>query len=121
MTDPINPTTTEAWAALSHHRRAFHASLRDLFHDDPQRADHMTYQVADLTVDLSKHLATTDTMSLLVDLANSTGVVQPALRTDLTSASPSRCGIIRSTIITSKSSSSARRKPSRPSRDSCTP
>ena len=51
MTDPINPAATEAWAALSHHRSAFHASLRDLFHDDPQRADHMTYQVADLTVD----------------------------------------------------------------------
>ena len=76
MTDPINPAATEAWAALSHHRSAFHASLRDLFHDDPQRADHMTYQVADLTVDLSKHLATSDTVSLLVDLANSTGVVQ---------------------------------------------
>ncbi|MEZ4339349.1 MAG: glucose-6-phosphate isomerase [Sandaracinaceae bacterium] len=64
------PTETEAWRALEAHREAMHGvTLRELFRDDPGRAARMTLTLGDLRADFSKHLATEETMRLLVALA----------------------------------------------------
>ncbi|MEM7095944.1 MAG: glucose-6-phosphate isomerase [Actinomycetota bacterium] len=66
---------TEAWAALATHQGELEAtSLRALFAADPGRADRMTYDVGDLTVDFSKHLVTDETIEQLTALAAETGV-----------------------------------------------
>ena len=59
----IAPTETAAWHALRAHHESFAGvTLRDLFRDDPGRAARMTHAVEELRVDLSKHLATPETM-----------------------------------------------------------
>jgi len=72
-----DPTALPAWAALSRHAEAIAATtLREHFAADPERAERMVYDVADLEVDLSKHRITAETLALLVDLARATGVEQ---------------------------------------------
>ncbi|MBX3272087.1 MAG: glucose-6-phosphate isomerase [Sandaracinaceae bacterium] len=64
------PTDTEAWRALDAHFETLRGlTLRALFRDDPGRAARMTFEVAGLRADLSKHLATEETVRLLVALA----------------------------------------------------
>ncbi|WP_432534586.1 glucose-6-phosphate isomerase [Kineococcus arenarius] len=75
---PVDPTTTSAWAALAAHRAATTPDLRGWFAQDPQRAERLTLEVADLRVDLSKNLVTDETVELLLQLAEQTGV--PARR-----------------------------------------
>lgn len=71
----IAPTETAAWRALRAHHESFAGvTLRDLFRDDPGRAARMTHAVEELRVDLSKHLATPETMRLLLALAEERGV-----------------------------------------------
>ncbi len=65
----MDPTTTTAWARLEAHHAEQVPDLRGWFADDPERARRMTFDAADLHVDLSKNLATDTTLSLLVDLA----------------------------------------------------
>ncbi len=72
--DPIDPTTTAAWQALSEHESTLRPDLRGWFAADPQRAERLTFQLADLTVDLSKNLVTDETLALLVALAEQTDV-----------------------------------------------
>ncbi|MCC2315081.1 glucose-6-phosphate isomerase [Cellulomonas xiejunii] len=69
-TPPIDPTTTSAWQALSEHESRLHPDLRGWFADDPDRAQRLTLQLADLTVDLSKNLVTDETIALLARLAD---------------------------------------------------
>ncbi|MGZ0177113.1 MAG: glucose-6-phosphate isomerase [Acidimicrobiales bacterium] len=65
---------TPAWEALVAHQHELDAThLRDLFANDPLRADRLTTQVGDLTIDFSKHLATDTTLELLTQLAQATG------------------------------------------------
>jgi len=60
---------SSAWEALAaHHGEIAETSLRSLFAEDSGRAERLTMQVADLTIDFSKHLVTDDTMRLLSDL-----------------------------------------------------
>jgi glucose-6-phosphate isomerase len=66
---PIDPTTTPAWADLVKHHESFTPDLRTWFETDPDRAARMTFQVADLHVDLSKNLVTDETLARLVQLA----------------------------------------------------
>jgi len=68
-TAPIDPTTTAAWAALSAHHAALAPDLRAWFATDPERAERLSFQVADLHVDLSKNLVSDETLELLVRLA----------------------------------------------------
>ncbi|MEI4271421.1 glucose-6-phosphate isomerase [Klenkia sp. LSe6-5] len=70
-----DPTSTAAWTALLAHRDALTPDLRGWFDADPGRADRFTVDVADLHVDLSKNLVTDETLELLRDLAEQTGVV----------------------------------------------
>ncbi|ASR54128.1 glucose-6-phosphate isomerase [Cellulomonas sp. PSBB021] len=74
MTTPIDPTTTRAWQDLSEHESTLTPDLRGWFAADPQRAQRLTFRLADLHVDLSKNLVTDETLALLVQLAEQTGV-----------------------------------------------
>ncbi|UJP38564.1 glucose-6-phosphate isomerase [Cellulomonas palmilytica] len=74
MTTPIDPTTTSAWQDLSEHESTLTPDLRGWFAADPQRAQRLTFRLADLHVDLSKNLVTDETLALLVRLAEETGV-----------------------------------------------
>ncbi|GGB99577.1 glucose-6-phosphate isomerase [Cellulomonas carbonis] len=68
-TAPIDPTSTDAWAALAEHKASLGPDLRGWFAQDPDRAERLTRTVADLHVDLSKNLVTAETLALLVRLA----------------------------------------------------
>jgi len=71
----MNIADTPAWAALlEHHAGMADRHLRDLFDEDPGRAERMSHDVAGLHVDLSKHRVTDETIRLLVDLAEAAGV-----------------------------------------------
>jgi len=67
---PVDATTTGAWTALTAHRDALTPDLRAWFAADAGRADRLTRQLADLTVDLSKNLVTDETLELLTRLAD---------------------------------------------------
>ena len=66
---------TPAWAALAEHaEQAHNATLRELFEQHPDRAQELTFNVGDLTVDFSKHRITSETIRHLIELAEATGV-----------------------------------------------
>lgn len=65
------------WQALSKHREEFGGThLRQLFADDPARAERYTVRVGDLYLDYSKHLVTDETLRLLQQLAEAAGVTR---------------------------------------------
>ncbi|PRY18524.1 glucose-6-phosphate isomerase [Kineococcus rhizosphaerae] len=74
-TGPVDPTTTPAWAQLGAHQAATTPDLAGWFAADPQRAEQLSFTAADLFVDLSKNLVTPETVSLLLELAEQTGVL----------------------------------------------
>ncbi|MGF3056768.1 glucose-6-phosphate isomerase [Microbacterium sp. YY-01] len=74
MTSPIDPTRTDAWAELTALHKDFTPNLRGWFADDTERATKLTFDLADLRVDLSKNLVTDDIAAALVRLAEQTGV-----------------------------------------------
>ena len=75
MTDaPIDPTTTDAWQALSTTADGFAPDLRTWFADDAARAARYTFQAADLTVDLSKNLVTEEILTSLLEVARAVDV-----------------------------------------------
>jgi glucose-6-phosphate isomerase len=68
-------TRSPEWKALSEH----HASVRDLhlrqlFADQPDRAETFSGSVGDLHIDYSKHRITPETLRLLVELAEAAGL-----------------------------------------------
>jgi glucose-6-phosphate isomerase len=66
----INPTQTEVWKKLTtHYKETKDAQLRDLFSSDEKRAEKFTIQWNDFLFDYSKNRITTDTMQLLLQLA----------------------------------------------------
>ncbi|MEV4258213.1 glucose-6-phosphate isomerase [Spirillospora sp. NPDC049652] len=68
-------TETSEWAALSEHQGELATrNLRELFADDPGRAERMTVTAGDLFLDYSKHRATGETISRLVALAERAGL-----------------------------------------------
>ncbi|MDQ0994062.1 glucose-6-phosphate isomerase [Streptomyces sp. V3I7] len=62
------------WTALADHRAEWHAGLRELFAEDPARAERYTVRVGDLLIDYSKNLITDTTLALLQELATATDV-----------------------------------------------
>ncbi|MEU5237026.1 glucose-6-phosphate isomerase [Streptomyces lydicus] len=65
------------WTALGKHREQMgEVHLRELFEQDPGRAERYTLQVGDLHLDYSKHLVSDETLRLLGDLAAATGVAE---------------------------------------------
>jgi glucose-6-phosphate isomerase len=72
---PVRITGTEEWKALQDHfHKVRKASLRELFAEDPRRAESMTVEAADLVLDYSKNRVTQETLRLLVALAERAGL-----------------------------------------------
>jgi glucose-6-phosphate isomerase len=76
MTAPTTPLTSRpAWKALATHYEAVRGQhLRDLFAADPQRGERMTVDAVGLFLDYSKHRITDDTLKLLLQLADESGL-----------------------------------------------
>ncbi len=63
-------SSTPAWQALERHWQQMRSRhMRELFADDPARAERMSADAAGLHLDFSKHLATDETLRLLFALA----------------------------------------------------
>lgn len=70
-----DPSKTPEWRALANHATTMrHVHLRQLFADDPDRARRLTVTAGDMTIDLSKHRVTDETIRLLLALADRTGL-----------------------------------------------
>ena len=64
-----------AWKALEqHHREIGGRHLRDLFAEDPGRGERLTAEAAGLYLDYSKNRVTDETLALLIQLAQESGV-----------------------------------------------
>ena len=76
MSQPVDPTTTPAWARLTALYESLQPDLRGWFAADPSRAKSFTFQAGDLYVDLSKNLINADILNALVDLAGEVGLAE---------------------------------------------
>ena len=74
MITPVDATTTEAWTDLTILKDALVPNLRGWFAADPHRAEELTFDLADLRVDLSKNLITDDVVAALLRLAEQVGL-----------------------------------------------
>jgi len=64
-----------AWKALAaHYKKAREWHLRDLFADDPKRGERMTAEGAGLFLDYSKNRVTDETLQILLQLAEESGL-----------------------------------------------
>src|SRR5687768_3842742 len=73
MTAPLRERP--AWTVLEHHYaeiRELH--LRDLFADDPSRGERLAAEGAGIYLDYSKNRVTDETLRLLVQLADESGL-----------------------------------------------
>jgi glucose-6-phosphate isomerase len=77
--NPVRISGTPEWKALGDHfAKLRDVQLRDLFANDPNRAESMTVEAADLVLDYSKNRLTTETVGLLVAVAERAGLRQRA-------------------------------------------
>jgi glucose-6-phosphate isomerase len=68
-------TQRPAWKALqAHHREFGEVRLRQLFADEPQRAERFAFEAVGLYFDYSKHRITDHSVQLLVQLARESGL-----------------------------------------------
>ncbi|MDR4506639.1 MAG: glucose-6-phosphate isomerase [Candidatus Brocadiaceae bacterium] len=76
MTTHIKPLTKRAaWKALdAHYKKLQSLHLRTLFTDDPKRGERMTADTAGIYLDYSKNRITDETVKLLVQLAEESGL-----------------------------------------------
>ena len=75
MLPNINPTQTESWRQLSdHYDKMAPMLLKDLFGADPDRFDKFSLKFKDILVDFSKNRITSETLRLLLGLADEAGV-----------------------------------------------
>jgi glucose-6-phosphate isomerase len=76
MTNQIVPLTErQAWNALAaHHQSVRELHLRHLFADDPTRGERMTAEAVGLYLDYSKNRITDETLKLLLQLADESGL-----------------------------------------------
>ena len=76
MTAQIAPLTErKAWKALgAHHQNIRELHLRKLFADDPNRGERMTAEAVGLYLDYSKNRITDETLKLLLQLAEESGL-----------------------------------------------
>ncbi len=72
----IEPLTKrKAWKALqTHYKQVRELHLRNLFADDPKRGERMTAEAAGLFLDYSKNRITDETLKLLLQLAEESGL-----------------------------------------------
>src|SRR5580700_5945170 len=65
----------EAWKALqAHHTKVKELHLRQLFAEDPKRGERMTGEAVGLFLDYSKNRVTDETLKLLIQLAEQSGL-----------------------------------------------
>jgi glucose-6-phosphate isomerase len=80
MAAPVQPLTKQpakhsAWHLLaSHYKTISKLHLRQLFADDPKRGERMSLEAVGLYLDYSKNRATDETLELLVQLAEESGL-----------------------------------------------
>jgi len=76
MTTGIKPLTKRpAWKALAaHYKKARDLHLRELFAEDPKRGERMTTEAVGITLDYSKNRITEETLTLLLQLAEESGL-----------------------------------------------
>ena len=76
MTAQIAPLTQRAaWKALEvHHENICELPLRKLFAEDPKRGERMTAEAVGLFLDYSKNRITDETLKLLLQLAEESGL-----------------------------------------------
>jgi glucose-6-phosphate isomerase len=76
MTTGIAPLTARpAWRALrAHHEKVRDLDLRTLFEQDPKRGERLTAEAAGLYLDYSKNRITDETLDLLTQLAEESGL-----------------------------------------------
>jgi glucose-6-phosphate isomerase len=76
MTTSITPLTKlAAWQALeAHYPKVREVHLRHLFADDPKRGERMTAEAVGIYFDYSKHRITDETLKLLLQLAEESGL-----------------------------------------------
>ncbi|HHO53873.1 MAG TPA: glucose-6-phosphate isomerase [Deltaproteobacteria bacterium] len=68
-------TESAPWRALvEHHKALQHVHLRELFAADPHRAEALSHTLADTFFDFSKHRITSETLTLLLELARAAQV-----------------------------------------------
>ena len=68
-------TKRKAWKALqTHYENVRGLHLRKLFADDPKRGERMTAEAAGLLLDYSKNRITDETVKLLIELAEESGL-----------------------------------------------
>jgi 6-phosphogluconate dehydrogenase (decarboxylating) len=71
----VPPRDRPAFKALEEHRKKIRKlHLRQLFAEDPERSEHFTPQALGLYFDYSKNLITGETMRLLLELAEQSGL-----------------------------------------------
>ncbi len=94
MLQNSSPTATQAWEKLESHYSELKAThLRDLFKEDPQRFEKLSFTLEDTLYDLSKNRITEETLDLLTQLAEETGVpaaIQSMFRGDKINATEGR-------------------------------
>ena len=72
---PLQAAKRPAWNALeAHFENIRKVHLRDLFADDPKRGERLTAEAAGVYLDYSKNRITGETLSLLVKLADESGL-----------------------------------------------
>ena len=75
MNPTIKLSQSQAWNALAdHHQSVRELHLRQLFADDPKRGERMTVEAVGLYLDYSKNRVTDETLKLLVQLADESGL-----------------------------------------------
>jgi glucose-6-phosphate isomerase len=76
MTAAVKPMTEHpAWRALkAHYEPVRDLHLRKLFAEDPKRGERMTAEAAGIYLDYSKNRVTAETVKLLLDLAEASGL-----------------------------------------------
>lgn len=71
----VNPTTTSSWQKLNlHYAKMQNNSIKELFVNDAKRAENFHIQWKDFLIDYSKNNITQETIDLLLELANETGL-----------------------------------------------
>ena len=72
----VDPASTAAWSRLTALAEAFEPDLRAWFATDPDRVERLTFDAADLHVDLSKSFLGDDVLAALLALADEVGLTR---------------------------------------------
>ncbi|MFC3854076.1 glucose-6-phosphate isomerase [Salinispirillum marinum] len=73
----VAPTQFPSWQALAAHQQTLvDQHMRSLFQQDPARSDRFTLSAAGITLDYSRNRLTDDTVTLLLQLAQESGLAE---------------------------------------------